>query len=144
MIAVDANILVYAHRKDVEFHGRAYAVIERLARGHEPWAIPWTCLHEFLAIVSHPRVFKIPTPIDTALEQMNEWLRSPSVRTLAEEADYGELVTGLLKAARVQGPKVHDARIAAICLQHAVRELWTADRDFSRFPQLATRNPLLD
>jgi predicted nucleic acid-binding protein len=43
---------------------------------------------------------------------------------------------------RIAGPRVHDARIAALCLAHGVRELWTADRDFSRFPSLATSNPL--
>jgi predicted nucleic acid-binding protein len=49
----------------------------------------------------------------------------------------------LLAAGRISGPRVYDARIAAICLQHGVRELWTADRDFSRFPQLKTVNPLI-
>jgi predicted nucleic acid-binding protein len=38
---------------------------------------------------------------------------------------------------------VHDARIAALCVQHGVRELYSADRDFSRFPQIAVRNPLI-
>jgi predicted nucleic acid-binding protein len=44
----------------------------------------------------------------------------------------------------VTGPLVQDARIAALCLQHGVRELWTADRDFSRFPALGVRNPLVE
>jgi len=48
----------------------------------------------------------------------------------------------LLRSSSVRGPQVHDARIAAICLENGVRELWTADRDFSRFPELKTRNPL--
>jgi predicted nucleic acid-binding protein len=42
------------------------------------------------------------------------------------------------------GAQVHDARIAALCLHHGVTELWTADRDFGRFPELRTRNPLID
>jgi predicted nucleic acid-binding protein len=49
----------------------------------------------------------------------------------------------MLRRARVVGPKVHDARIAALCVQHAITELWTADRDFSRFAGLSTRNPLM-
>ena len=48
-----------------------------------------------------------------------------------------------LDGARIQGPAVHEARIAALCLTHGVRELWSADRDWSRFPELAVRNPLL-
>jgi predicted nucleic acid-binding protein len=43
----------------------------------------------------------------------------------------------------VVGPQVHDARVAALCRLHGIRELWTADRDFSRFPQLRVRNPLV-
>jgi predicted nucleic acid-binding protein len=49
----------------------------------------------------------------------------------------------LLSVGRVTGAKVHDARIAALCLSHGVSELWSADRDFSRFPDLKTRNPLV-
>ena len=44
---------------------------------------------------------------------------------------------------RITGGRIHDARIAAICLQHGVRELWSADRDFNRFPELRVVNPLL-
>lgn len=42
-----------------------------------------------------------------------------------------------------EGPRVHEARIAALCLLHGVGELWSADRDFSRFPELEVRNPLV-
>ena len=49
----------------------------------------------------------------------------------------------LARAAKLSGPRIHDARIAALCLHHGVRELWTADRDFSMFPKLKTRNPLV-
>jgi predicted nucleic acid-binding protein len=48
----------------------------------------------------------------------------------------------LLAAGQIVGGRTHDARIAAICIQHGVRELWSADRDFSRFPELTTANPL--
>lgn len=62
---------------------------------------------------------------------------------LLDEADgYWDVLARVLRDARVVGPKVHDARIAALCLQHAISELWTADRDFSRFAGLATRNPV--
>jgi predicted nucleic acid-binding protein len=77
MIALDTNILVYAHRRDSRWHEAASRVVRELAEG------------------------------------------------------------------RVTGPRIHDARIAALCLHHGVRELSSADRDFSRFPRLATRNPLL-
>ena len=48
----------------------------------------------------------------------------------------------MLARGQVSGPLVHDARIAALCVSHGVHELWTADRDFGRFPALQVRNPL--
>lgn len=143
MIAFDTNLLVYAHRGDSPFHERAAAVVRTAAVGRLPWVLPWPCIHEFLSIVTNPKIFKTPTPVDHALAQVEAWLNSPSVVTLSEEpGGYWELLARLIKAGRIQGAKVHDARVAALALFHGVDELLTADRDFSRFPELATRNPL--
>jgi predicted nucleic acid-binding protein len=65
------------------------------------------------------------------------------VRVLSEGSTHWETLSRLLTAGKIAGPAVHDARIAAICLAHGVSELWTADRDFSRFPELTARNPLI-
>lgn len=143
MIAVDTNILVYAHREDSEFHTAAYAAIEGLALSRAAWGIPWPSLHEFLAIVTHPRVYRPPTPVAAALEQVDAWLESPSLVLLGESDDHWQTLRRLVAKASVKGPAVHDARIAALCAQHGVRELWTADRDFSRFRDVVTRNPLV-
>ncbi|MEW6273432.1 MAG: TA system VapC family ribonuclease toxin [Thermodesulfobacteriota bacterium] len=144
MIALDTNVLVYAHRVDSEWHDRAATRMRGLAEGRAPWAIPWPCIHEFLAIVSHPRIFDPPTPADAALDQVDSWLESPSVVVLGEGSGHWNTIRSLVQAARVAGPKVHDARIAAICLEHGVDVLWTADRDFGRFPALRTLNPLAE
>ncbi len=71
MIAVDTNILVYAHREDSLFHAAASRQVTALAEGRVPWAIPWPCLHEFLAIVTHPRIYDPPTPLPSALHQVD-------------------------------------------------------------------------
>ena len=63
MIAVDTNLLVYAHRQDSSWNERANQIVRELAEGREAWAIPWPCLHEYLAIVTHPRIFDPPTPL---------------------------------------------------------------------------------
>jgi toxin-antitoxin system PIN domain toxin len=143
VIAVDTNILVYAHREDTEWHGSAKRAVLDLAEGAAAWAIPWPCIHEFLAVTTHPRIFKTPTPLEVALDQVEAWLEAPSLVRLAEDADYWTVLRTLVGQARVSGPRIHDARIAALCLTHAVRELWTADRDFSLFPSLRVRNPLV-
>jgi len=143
MIAVDSNLLVYAHREDSPWHEAAYARIVELAEGKSPWAIPWPCIHEFLAIVTHPRIYAPPTPLENALDQVEAWLESPSLVLLSEYEHYWQQLRSMLKSGRVSGPQVHDARIAALCQQHGVSELWTIDRDFSRFPGLTVKNPLV-
>jgi toxin-antitoxin system PIN domain toxin len=142
VIAVDTNILVYAHREDSAWHAAAFAAVGGLAEGRAAWAIPWPCVHEFLAVVTHPRIYRPATPVALACEQVEAWLESPSLVLLAETDAYWRLARVALVNGHVTGPQVHDARVAALCLAHGVRELWTQDRDFGRFPELKTVNPL--
>jgi len=142
MIAVDSNLLVYSHREDSPWHDSAYTCIAELAEGQALWAIPWPCIHEFLAIVTHPRIYDPPTPLENAISQVDAWMESPSLLLLTESEDYWQQLQSLLQSGKVCGPQVHDARIAALCSYHGVAELWTADRDFGRFPKLKVRNPL--
>ena len=143
MIGVDTNILVYAHREDSPFHVAAVRRVTELAEGRASWAIPWPCLHEFLAIVTHPRIYAPPSSLARALAQVEAWLESPSLTLLGESAAHWTTLSSLLVDGRVAGPQVHDARVAALCREHGVRELWSADRDFSRFAGLSVVNPLV-
>ena len=143
MIAVDTNILVYAHREDAPAHARALVAITSLAEGRSEWAIPWPSLHEFYGIVTHPRIYQPPSTGLQALAAISDLVQARGCRVVSEASDHFEVLSELLTGADIRGPKVHDARIAAICLSHGVRELWTADRDFSYFPRLRTRNPLV-
>jgi uncharacterized protein len=143
LIAVDTNILVYAHREDSPFHDAASKRIAELAEGSATWSIPWPCIHEFLAIVTHPRIYAPPTPLPRALDQVDAWLESPTLVLLAESTDHWPALRALLVGGRIAGAQVHDARIVALCRQHGVRELWSADRDFNRFAGLTVVNPLV-
>ena len=143
MIAVDTNLLVYAHREDSEWHAAATKCLIDLAQSGRSWAIAWTCLHEFFAVVTHPRIYAPPTPQAIALAAIRVWLESPRLHLLHEGPGYLDKLERLCMQAKIAGGRVHDARIAALCLNHRVAELWTADRDFSLFPELKTRNPLL-
>ena len=143
MIAVDTNILVYAHRGDSSFHASASQRLRELAEGPIAWAVPWSCLHEFFAIVTHPRIYQPPTPTAKALTQIDAWLESPTLVLLAESDAHWPTLRRTLATSKVSGPRVHDARIAALCLAHGVTELWSADRDFSRFTELRVVNPLV-
>lgn len=142
MIAVDTNLLVYAHRRDSAFHEKARKSISALAEGSAPWAIAWPCAHEFFAIATHPRIYKPASTIDQAIAQIDAWLQSPTLVLLAESETHWSVLREMLLHGDITGPAVHDARIAALCRQHRVSQLWTADRDFSRFADLKTVNPL--
>lgn len=143
MIALDTNLLVYAHRRESPWHPGAKACVSELAVRGVPWAIPWPCLHEFLGIVTNPRIFKTPTPVAMALRQVEFWMESPRLVFLSEEPEYWEELRATLEGSQVVGPRVHDAHVAALCRHHAIEELWSADRDFGRFPGLLVRNPLV-
>jgi hypothetical protein len=140
VIAVDTNILLHAHREESPWHRAATKRLGELAG--DRWAIPWPCVHEFLAIATHPRIFDPPSPLEDALRAVESWRSVPTTLFLAEVEGYADVLSAVLRESAVVGPRIHDARIAALCKQHAVRELWTADRDFSRFVGLLTRNPL--
>ena len=144
MIAVETNILVYAHREDSPWHVMANQRLTELAQGRSFWAIPWPCLFEFLAIITHPKIYQPPTPLELALDQIEAWLGSPSLVVLSETEGHWSLARSLISDGKIVGERIHDARVAALCKAHGITELWTADRDFSRFPSLIKRNPLLD
>ena len=143
-VAVDTNILVYAHNRTANWHAGAVECLNRLAGSGLPWAIPWPCIHEFLAVVTNPRLVQDRGNLDQAIAQMDEWQRAPTLQCIGELNLHWTDLKQLLSRGRIQGGAVHDARIATICLEHGVSELWTADRDFQRFPGLRVRNPLVE
>lgn len=144
MIALDTNLLVYAHRIDSPLHAGAGRTVRRVTESGAPWAIPWPCLHEFLAIVTHPRIYDPPSTITQAAEQVAAWLEAPALLVLGEPDGYWNRLRTLLERGHATGARVHDAHVAALCLAHGIEELWSTDRDFSRFPALRVRNPLDD
>ena len=142
MIAVDTNILVYSVRDESPWHRQALRRIRELAEGDRPWAIPWPCLHEFAAVVTHPKIYKPPMTLADALTQIDNWRASPTLHLLGEGRFYWDRFRPLAIDGKVAGPLVHDARVAAICIAAGVQELWSVDRDFTRFRPLRVRNPL--
>ena len=141
MIALDTNVLVYAHRGEMPQHDVALRVVTDALAGSEPVGLCWLVLHEFVAIVTSPKVFRPPTPAATALDQIEDWVSSPRATLLHESGRHLSTLRDLMVGGRVVGRVTHDARIAAMCLDHGVSELLTSDRDFTRFPTLRVRNP---
>ena len=143
MIALDTSLLVYAYREDSKFHALALGQLRPVVEGDTSWALPWPCVHEFIGVVTSGRVYKPASPLSNALAFLDSLLTSPQLHLLAESPGYFDKLRELALAAKLSGSRIHDARIAALCLHHGVSELWSADRDFSAFPQLKVRNPLV-
>ena len=143
VIAVDTNVLVYAHRGDGPNHRAALDALDDLAERGPRWAIPWPCVHEFVAVCTGPAFGDRRTSLEGALQAVDAWLSHPACTTLGESEHHFSTLAALCRRAGLRGGAVHDARIAAICIDHRVAELWSCDRDFSRFPDLSVRNPVI-
>lgn len=134
MIAVDTNILVYAHRSGTREHERALAWLRHLAEGAAPWGLPVFVLGEFLRVATHPRLWPEPSPLEDASAALEGLLSSPGVRVLSPGPRYGAILLDAVRDGRVAGNLAFDAQIAAVCREHGVSSLLTRDRDFARFP----------
>jgi uncharacterized protein len=143
MIGIDTNILVYAHRSDMSFHSKADQFLSDLINDSTSIAIPYPCLSEFLSIVTNPKIFKIPSPREIALQELENFLSLPNVYCIGELTGYFSLYKEISIKAKISGGEFHDARIAAICIQHEIKLFYSADRDFNRFPKLKIKNPLI-
>lgn len=141
MRAFDTNVLVYATVVSSPQHATALRVLTDSAESRRPWAIAWPSVYEFLRVVTHPRILHPPMPMEAAAGVIRTLCASPSLVLLSETPRHAEVMTELLEASGATGNLVNDAHIAALCLEHGVTELVTADRDFSRFPQLKVHNP---
>ena len=140
MRAVDTNVLVYSEIASSPHHAVARRLLTTLAEGAVPWAIPWPCVYEFLRVITHPRVFNPPVPIELALRDVERILASPALVLLSATDRHAQIMQEVVKESAVTGNLLHDAHIAALCIEHGVSELLTGDRDFSRFP-LKVVNP---
>jgi uncharacterized protein len=128
-------------REETSHHARAREILKQLAEGEQPWAPPWPCFYEFIRVVTHPRVFDPPTDLETALDDLDSLLQSPSLTLLREGPRHSVFMQRLLRSSQAAGNLAHDAYIAALIVEHGVGELWTADRDFGRFPGIRVRKP---
>ncbi len=142
MIAIDTNLLVYSVMTSSVHHARARECVERLAESGEKWAIPGHCFIEFAGVTTHPKIYAPALTMEEVHEAIGAWRESPSLVVIGESGAFWEVFEMMTRLARAKGAMVHDARIAAACRASGVKELWSADRDFSRYPGLTVRNPL--
>jgi toxin-antitoxin system PIN domain toxin len=136
LIAVDTNVLIYAHRRESALHEIALRKITAIAESDTPWGLPVFCLAEFVRVVTHLRVFNPPSSLAEALHFLEQLMLSPTLRILSPTPQFPTAFGAACRSAGARGNLAFDAQIAAVCREHGVDQLLTADRDFARFKAL--------
>lgn len=141
MRCVDVNVLVYAHRPEAPEHDRYLEWLEAARRADEPLGLSDLVLSGFLRVVTHPRVFADPTPLDVALDFTEQLRTTPNAVPLDPGDRHWGIFTRLCRDADVRGNRVPDAYLAAMAVEHG-GTWYSADRGFARFADLDWRHPL--
>jgi toxin-antitoxin system PIN domain toxin len=139
MIAVDTNVLVYAHREELRKHTSARDALVQLAEGRAAWAIPVFCLGEFLRVITHRRVFDPPHTTREATAALSRLLASPTLNVLSPGPEFPKLLLEAVREADASGNLVFDAQVVAVCREAGAAALLTEDRDFDRFRNFPVR-----
>ena len=139
MIAVDTNVLVYAHRTETELHHAAAATLADLAAGAAPWALPIFCITEFLRVVTHRRVLNPPSTISQAVAFIEALVASPVCGVVRPGPEFLPLLAESAQRADARGNLMFDAQIVALCRENGIDTILTNDRDFERFEALQVR-----
>jgi toxin-antitoxin system PIN domain toxin len=141
VILLDANLLVYAHISDSPAHEQARRWLDDRLNGSAPVGFPWPTTLAFLRLVSNPRIFERPEPIEHAWRQVQEWLNCPVAWIPQPTERHREILQSLLLSGGVRGNLVPDAHLAALAIGHGLL-LCSTDGDFARFEGLRWQNPL--
>jgi len=140
MLLVDVNILVYAHRQDSRDHDRFREWLEGVVNSNESFGLSELVLSGFLRIVTHPRIFKSPTSLETALQFTHQLRDQANCVLISPGPRHWDILVDLCRGAQARGNLVADAWFAALAIESG-SEWITTDRDFSRFPGLPWRHP---
>jgi len=141
VILPDVNVLVYAHREDARDHARYRDWLERVVNGPQAFGLSDLVLSGFLRVVTHRRVFALPTPIERALEFAAVVRSAESCVRIAPGERHWEIFDSLCRRAGARGNLVPDAWFAALAIESG-SDWITTDRDYARFPGLRWRHPL--
>lgn len=140
MILPDVNVLVYAHREDAADHARYREWLEGVLSGPNAYGMSELVLSGFLRVVTHPRIFREPTPLARA-QEFARAVRAPAHRVaVLPGIRHWEIFTSLLEKSGARGNLVADAFFAAMAIESGCDWI-TTDRDFARFPGLRWRHP---
>jgi len=145
VIAVDAGLLVLAANRWAPEHARAAGLLESLAEGEPPWALPWSAVHEFVGFVTHPHAVSRALSPEDAWAFVSALAASPSLRFLGTTERHTATCAEVLALRDPASPGLPGSfATAAILREHGVRELLSTDPDMRRWRFLDVVDPLRD
>lgn len=140
MLLPDVNVLVYAFRPDATDHERYRSWLDGMVNGESSYACSDLVLSGFVRIVTHPRIFREPSPMSEALAFAATVRAQPTCHPIFPGAQHWSIFTRLCRQAGVKGNLVPDAFLAALAIESGC-EWVSADGDFARFPGLRWHHP---
>jgi uncharacterized protein len=144
VIAVDTNLLVYAHRTGCPEHEQARRAIEEVANLEEDWGIPASCVFEFWSVVTHPASAGGASKPSVARGFIHSLIETAGAVILPPPAAMVPRCMQLADQMDVCGARIFDLQISLTALEAGVSELWTHDAGFVGLPGLRVRDPLED
>lgn len=138
---VDANLLLFARDAESPFHQAAHRWLTGQLNGPTRVGLPWESLTAFVRIGTHPRAYDHPLSPDDAWGQVRAWLAAEPAWVPTPTDRHAEILDQLVSRHQPRGNLVMDAHLAALAIEHGL-ELYSADSDFARFPEVRWRNPL--
>ena len=142
MIAIDTNLLVYAHRSGYSRHPVAIKALEEAFRNPTGWGIPLTCTTEFWSIVTHAKMGDRPSHPDEARSFLVNILEDGAGLILYPGTDLFSRLGRLAEELQVEGPRIFDLMIALTATDNGAVEIWTYDASFREIPGLRVIDPL--
>ncbi len=141
MILLDVNILVQAHREDADRHPEVKEWLTAKISEAPGVCVSELALSGCLRIITHPKIFKEPTPLVDALEFVEDFRSREEIHLLAPGPRHWGIFIDLCRNGDARGNLVPDAYHAALAIEHGCEWL-TMDRGFSRFPGLRWSHPI--
>ncbi len=143
MIAIDTNLLVYAHRSQAQENERARRAIERASSDSRGWGIALASIAEFWTAVTHaPLVSGPPSTPREARSFLSALLNEAGGRLWMPREAFWERLVEWAEELRVRGPRIFDLQIGLTALDNGAVEIWTHDTGFVSPPGLRVHDPL--
>ena len=142
MIAIDTNLLVYAHRTAMREHSAAQRALQKASEDPRGWGGALPSVAEFWSVVTHPACAGGPAPPLEAAEFLRVLIRETGARVWLPQTGFWERLARLAIDLKAPGPRGFDLQIALVAFENGATELWSHDRGFTGLPGLVIRDPL--